>query len=295
MPIRINLLAEQQAAEEARRRDPVKRAIWAGAALAAMMILWAVLLQLRLASARAELSRYSNQLQAVEENSKEARLKSNSAGQLESRITNLQRYSTNRFFCATALDAIQQVMSEDIRVVQFQTVHSYSTNSESTYKTNIAFPIQKVRAWQFWKGRSSQPNVLTLVSNQLAVITNKVEALKGSALPLITRIEVTTNGSVANAKIEVTKPVAAVERVQLTIKARDYANPPGKRVDEFSKAIAAHPYFNQRLVQAEGEGIRLRERAIQPEFDPGDSVSASKPFVPFVIECRYRETLRANE
>ena len=28
MPIRINLLAEAQAAEEMRRRDPVKRALW---------------------------------------------------------------------------------------------------------------------------------------------------------------------------------------------------------------------------------------------------------------------------
>ena len=30
MPIRINLLAEAQAAEEMRRKDPVKRAVWIG-------------------------------------------------------------------------------------------------------------------------------------------------------------------------------------------------------------------------------------------------------------------------
>ena len=30
MPIRLNLLAEAQALEESRRRDPVKRAVWAG-------------------------------------------------------------------------------------------------------------------------------------------------------------------------------------------------------------------------------------------------------------------------
>ena len=28
MPIRLNLLAEAQAAEDLRRRDPVKRALW---------------------------------------------------------------------------------------------------------------------------------------------------------------------------------------------------------------------------------------------------------------------------
>src|SRR5690348_13753192 len=109
MPIRINLLAEQQAAEEARRRDPVKRALWVGGGLVTLTIFWIVLLQMRLASARAELSRYEAKLQAVEENSKEARLQWASASQIETRIANLQRYSTNRFFSATLLDALQQL------------------------------------------------------------------------------------------------------------------------------------------------------------------------------------------
>ena len=74
MPIRINLLAEQLAAEEARRRDPVKRAFWAGGALVAVVIVWIISLQLRLVSAKAELSRYESKLAALEENSKEARL-----------------------------------------------------------------------------------------------------------------------------------------------------------------------------------------------------------------------------
>src|SRR5512133_552686 len=73
MPIRINLLAEQQAAEEARRRDPVKRALWVGGGLVALMVVWIVLLQLRLASAKAELNRYESKLQTVEEDSKEIR------------------------------------------------------------------------------------------------------------------------------------------------------------------------------------------------------------------------------
>jgi len=40
MPIRLNLLAEAQAAEEARRRDPVKRAIWIGALLVSVVLVW---------------------------------------------------------------------------------------------------------------------------------------------------------------------------------------------------------------------------------------------------------------
>lgn len=41
MPIRLNLLAEAQAMEEMRRRDPVKRAIWVGSLLVAVALAWA--------------------------------------------------------------------------------------------------------------------------------------------------------------------------------------------------------------------------------------------------------------
>ena len=55
------------------------------------------------------------------------------------------------------------------------------------------------------------------------------------------------------------------------IKARDYGAGHGRRIEEFSKAIVTHPYFAQRLYEGEGQGIRLRERAIQPEIDPTDT------------------------
>jgi hypothetical protein len=47
MPIRINLLAEAQAAEELRRRDPVKRVIFCGALMVALMVVWSSSLKLR--------------------------------------------------------------------------------------------------------------------------------------------------------------------------------------------------------------------------------------------------------
>ena len=40
MPIRINLLNEELAAEELRRRDPVKRAIFIGIFLVALSLVW---------------------------------------------------------------------------------------------------------------------------------------------------------------------------------------------------------------------------------------------------------------
>ena len=47
MPIRLNLLAEAQAVEEQRRKDPVKRAIWAAVLLIAAVLAWASSLQLK--------------------------------------------------------------------------------------------------------------------------------------------------------------------------------------------------------------------------------------------------------
>ena len=80
MPIRINLLAEQQAAEEARRRDPVKRALWVGSGLSRHDVALECLLHLRIVEARAELARYESKLQAVEDNSKEAKSEWANAG-----------------------------------------------------------------------------------------------------------------------------------------------------------------------------------------------------------------------
>lgn len=294
MPICLNLLAEQQAAEEARRRDPVKRALWAGSALVALMFLWMASLQLRIASARAELSRRESKLQSLEEDSKEAHTHWAANHKLSSRLTNLQRYSTNRFFSATLLDALQQVVLDDVRVVQLQTVHTYTTNAEVTFKTNVVVPVTSHPAWQFWRSSPPQANILSVVSNQISAVSNKFDTLKGS-VPLITKIDLTTNATQVSASLQLTKPTVAIEDIVLIVKARDYSNPPGKRVDEFSKGIAAHPYFAQRLRRGEGEGIRLRERAIQPEFDTTDPISPMKPFVPFVIECRYRQSVRANE
>jgi hypothetical protein len=295
MPIRINFLAEQLEAEEARRRDPVKRAFWVGGALVGVMLLWIASLQVRVVSAKGELSRYEAKLASVEENSKEARMSWAATGELENRLANLQRYSTNRFFCAAFLDALQQVVLDDVRVIQLQSAHSYATNPPSSFKTNLVFPVPTRPRWySFWRSAVAQTNVQTLLSNQIALITNKVEALK-TTVPLISKVDWTTNRQQVTAQVEITKPLTAVEQVVLTIKARDYGNPSGRRVDEFSKAIATQPYFAQRLLQEDGQGIRLRERAIQPELDAVDPTNPGKPYIPFVIECRYRDTLRANE
>jgi hypothetical protein len=48
MPIRINLLAEAQAVEDLRRRDPVKRFIYVAACFVVMVLVWISSLQVKI-------------------------------------------------------------------------------------------------------------------------------------------------------------------------------------------------------------------------------------------------------
>jgi hypothetical protein len=294
MPIRINLLAEQQAAEEARRRDPVKRVAMAGGALALVMVFWICSLHLEAGGARAELTRYEGRLLSVEENSKDARANRAAASEMEGRLAQLERYSTNRFYSATLLNALQHIIVDDVRVVHLQTAHRYSTNAEFTFKTNFVFDLAPAASWQFWRSRPPQTNLLTIVTNRVGVITNQVKSLITPA-PLATKINMITNKQRVTAQIEIKRPPTATEQITLTIKARDYSNPPGRQVDEFFKAIAAHNYFAQHLHGGNSQGLRLKERAIQPELDQADAISPARPFIPFSIECRYEEIVRSNE
>ena len=62
MPIRINLLAEVQTAEELRRRDPVKRVVVGGLLLLAAMAVWSSTVQLKVMLANRELGQAQFQL-----------------------------------------------------------------------------------------------------------------------------------------------------------------------------------------------------------------------------------------
>src|SRR5712671_6343941 len=64
MPIRINLLAEAQALEELRRRDPVKRAIWVAVAIGGIVLGWSGYLQAKAVGAKVEVSRLESQLRS---------------------------------------------------------------------------------------------------------------------------------------------------------------------------------------------------------------------------------------
>jgi hypothetical protein len=121
MPIRINLLAENQAAEDIRRRDPVKRAICAGICITVVVLVWSSSLQVkimadksRLNNLEASLGSRTNQYVQILDNQKKL-------VNVSAKLAALNRLAASRFLQATLLDALQHSTLEGIQINHFRT------------------------------------------------------------------------------------------------------------------------------------------------------------------------------
>jgi hypothetical protein len=136
MPIRLNLLAEAQAAEEMRRKDPVKRAIWIAALLVALMLGWASSLQLKaimankdLGTVQARVNQSTNEFNRVVEMQKQT-------GQMSQKIAALTTLSTNRFLTGNLLNALQHTTVEDVQLIHLKLDQTYALTEETKARTN---------------------------------------------------------------------------------------------------------------------------------------------------------------
>jgi hypothetical protein len=127
MPIRINLLAEQFAAEEARRRDPVKRAAWIAGFIVFLMLLWGGYLQSRIFMAGRTLAAEKNKLQRLEKDSSLAAKNLKRTQEIETRLAAITAFTTNRFLWASTLNALQHVMVDNVVVVKIRGDQDFAT------------------------------------------------------------------------------------------------------------------------------------------------------------------------
>jgi hypothetical protein len=116
MPIRINLLAEAQEAEEFRRKDPVKRAIWIASFCVCVVLLWVLKLQLDIYFTQTEYNSVNKVF--AEMNAKYAAVTNNmiKTALIDQKLAALDRLNTNRFLWAPLLNALQKTMVDDIQV-----------------------------------------------------------------------------------------------------------------------------------------------------------------------------------
>ena len=136
MPIRLNILAEAQAAEEMRRRDPVKRAIWVGCLLVVGVLVWsssvyvnALMAKNDLSTVQAAIASRSNEFSVVQAQQKKT---DDSKGKLAA----LRQLSTNRFLNGNLLDALQHVTLDDVALMQIQINQAYLATEAIKDKTN---------------------------------------------------------------------------------------------------------------------------------------------------------------
>jgi hypothetical protein len=136
MPIRINLLAEQQAAEELRRRDPVKRATWAAGFALALLLVWAGFLQVRLMGAMREVERYGAEVKALEKEYNQVAVNLNTTAAAKQKIAALQSLATNHFLWGPALNALQYAWVEDVQTIRLRTEQTYTQTEGIKPSTN---------------------------------------------------------------------------------------------------------------------------------------------------------------
>jgi len=136
MPIRINLLAESQALEEMRRRDPVKRAIWGAVVIGAMVLGWSGYLQARAVGAKVELSHLEATLRAHTNDFYQVLENKRKLDDTNMKLIRLQQLATNRFLNGTVLDALQHTTVDEVQLIRARISHDYLVVERTDNKTN---------------------------------------------------------------------------------------------------------------------------------------------------------------
>jgi hypothetical protein len=125
MPIRINFLAEEQAAEDLRRQDPAKRAIFGGVALVVLTLAAAGFCQLKVSSAKAALAAQKDAYAKLEKKEKDVKDNLRKTGEIENNLTDLLKLATNRFAWGPVLNAFQAASVDHVQITSLRCKQDY--------------------------------------------------------------------------------------------------------------------------------------------------------------------------
>lgn len=125
MPIRINLLAEAQAAEELRRRDPVKRIIFAGILLALLALGWSGLIGLQIWLANGKLTEVRISVDTQTNEYQKVKFNLNKLSTINNKLTALGQLSDSRLLQGTLLNALQQCSVDNLQLTRFKIDQGY--------------------------------------------------------------------------------------------------------------------------------------------------------------------------
>jgi hypothetical protein len=136
MPIRVNLLAEAIAAEDMRRRDPVKRAIFGGSLLVALALVWSSSLLLEGMLASSGLSQVDSEIQTHTNEYSQVSGNLKKIAETQGKLDALQKLSNSRFLQGDLLNALQQIYVPNVKLMRFRVDQSYLINQGTPTQTN---------------------------------------------------------------------------------------------------------------------------------------------------------------
>lgn len=136
MPIRLNLLAEAIAAEELRRRDPVKRALWLSGILIALLLLWSALLYTKALVRGSELRRLETDIASQKGPYQQVTSSQKELNRVHANLAALRQLAASRFLSGSLLHAVQQATLNDVQLVRLRTEQTFVFNPETKAKTN---------------------------------------------------------------------------------------------------------------------------------------------------------------
>jgi hypothetical protein len=114
-----------------RRRDPVKRAMWVGFVLVCIVLGWSSLLQARIITDNSRLGNLVGKLNSRTNQYTQVLADKQRLLDVETKLTALNRFASNRFLQANLLDAIQRGTVPGIHVIKLQTVQSFEVIPET--------------------------------------------------------------------------------------------------------------------------------------------------------------------
>jgi hypothetical protein len=136
MPIRLNLLAEAQAAEDERRRDPVKRAVWLAALIIVLMLAWSSYLQFRTTLANGDVSRVESQIGTRSNEYSSILDNQNKIADSARKLAALRRLPADRLLQGTLLGALQKTTVEDVQLLRLRVDQTYACVEGAKAHTN---------------------------------------------------------------------------------------------------------------------------------------------------------------
>jgi hypothetical protein len=135
MPIHLNLLAESQAAEELRRRDPVKRVVIATVLVVVLMFVWWSWLQLRVMVANSNLSQVEAQIQQHTNEYQVVVVNEKKIADAKANLAALQKLANNRFLQGNLLNALQNATVPGVQLVRLVVGQTYAAAQAGTAQT----------------------------------------------------------------------------------------------------------------------------------------------------------------